>query len=37
MTREELEKYAATGQLPDWFPRGQNDQTNNNRQGSDND
>jgi hypothetical protein len=37
MTREELEKYAATGQLPDWFPRDQNEQTNWNRQGSGND
>jgi Family of unknown function (DUF5681) len=26
MSREELERYAATGQLPDWFPRsGTND------------
>jgi len=29
MTREELERYAATGQLPDWFPRnGVNDTDN---------
>ena len=37
MTREELEKYAATGQLPDWFPRNQSQQPNSDRQGSDND